>query len=113
MHFVSVIGSADSTLQSIDWIETRQPTSMAAPSNNNKELPMPACFHNPVTTVFGGGSLDQIARHCPGKVALVTFPEAEQLGLVARVRSLLGERLVWRDRQRATQPRCRLAARCA
>ncbi|MGE8314573.1 MAG: iron-containing alcohol dehydrogenase PsrA [Pseudomonas putida] len=55
---------------------------------------MPACFHNPVTTVFGGGSLDQIAQHCPGKVALVTFPEAEQLGLVARVRSLLGERLV-------------------
>lgn len=89
-----VIGLADSTLQSIDWNENRQPSSMAAPSNNNKELPMPACFHNPVTTVFGGGSLDQIAEHCPGKVALVTFPEAAQLGLLARVRSLLGERLV-------------------
>ncbi|MCU1720509.1 iron-containing alcohol dehydrogenase PsrA [Pseudomonas sp. 5P_5.1_Bac1] len=54
---------------------------------------MPACYYNPVTTVFGAGSLERIADLCQGKVALVTFPEAAQLGLVERVRDLLGERL--------------------
>lgn len=68
---------------------------MGAPFNNkNKELSMPALFHNPVATVFGSGSLERLPALCPGKVALVTFPEAAQLGLVERVRGLLGERLV-------------------
>ena len=89
-----IIGLADAYLRSNDWNESCQPLSMAAPSNNNKELPMPACFHNPVSTFFGAGSLARIAELCPGKVALVTFPEAAQLGLVERVRGLLGERLV-------------------
>lgn len=55
---------------------------------------MPVRFHNPVATVFGSGSLDQLPALCPGKVALVTFPEARGLGLVERVQALLGERLV-------------------
>ena len=55
---------------------------------------MSACFHNPVSTVFGAGSLARVAEMCTGKVTLVTFPEAAQLGLVERVRGLLGERLV-------------------
>lgn len=91
----AVIGLADAHLQSIDWNETDKAPSMAARSNNNKELPMPARFHNPVATVFGGGSLDRIADLCQGKVALVTFPEAAQLGLIERVRGLLGERLAY------------------
>jgi len=88
------IGLANACLLSNDWNASCQPMSMAAPSNNNEELPMPTYFHNPVSTVFGAGSLERIAELCPGKVALVTFPEAAQLGLVARVRGLLGERLV-------------------
>ncbi|WP_337158692.1 iron-containing alcohol dehydrogenase PsrA [Pseudomonas putida] len=55
---------------------------------------MPALFHNPVATVFGSGSLERLPALCSGKVALVTFPEAAQLGLVERVRGLLGERLL-------------------
>jgi phosphonate metabolism-associated iron-containing alcohol dehydrogenase len=94
MPAAAVIGLTDTCLHLNDWNESCQPTSMAAPSNNNKELSMPACFHNPVSTVFGAGSLERIADLCPGKVALVTFPEAVQLGLVERVRGLLGERLV-------------------
>ena len=42
---------------------------------------MSACFHNPVSTVFGAGSLARVAELCTGKVTLVTFPEAAQLGL--------------------------------
>ncbi|MBC2693449.1 MULTISPECIES: iron-containing alcohol dehydrogenase PsrA [Pseudomonas] len=57
---------------------------------------MTARFHNPVDTRFGWGSLQQLAaitqQH---KVALVTFPEARGLGLVARIEELLGERLVY------------------
>ena len=57
---------------------------------------MTARFHNPVDTRFGWGSLQQLAaitqQH---KVALVIFPEARGLGLVARIEELLGERLVY------------------
>ena len=57
---------------------------------------MTARFHNPVDTRFGWGSLQQLAaiteQHT---VALVTFPEARGLGLVARIEELLGERLVY------------------
>ncbi|CAI8801881.1 MULTISPECIES: iron-containing alcohol dehydrogenase PsrA [unclassified Pseudomonas] len=57
---------------------------------------MTARFHNPVDTRFGWGSLQQLAaiteQH---KVALVTFPEARGLGLVARIEELLGDRLVY------------------
>jgi len=53
----------------------------------------PALFHNPVATVFGNGCLDQLPQLCTGQVALVTFPEAAPLGLIDRVRALLGDRL--------------------
>ncbi|MCU1763136.1 iron-containing alcohol dehydrogenase [Pseudomonas sp. 14P_8.1_Bac3] len=57
---------------------------------------MTARFHNPVDTRFGWNSLlelTDITEH--QKVALVTFPEARGLGLVDRLRDLLGDRLVY------------------
>ncbi|WP_079228475.1 iron-containing alcohol dehydrogenase PsrA [Pseudomonas putida] len=56
---------------------------------------MPTQFHNPVAIHFGAGSLDRLGELTHDeRVVLVTFPEARALGLVERVRSLLGERLV-------------------
>src|SRR5690606_30380282 len=89
----AVIGLANPQLRSSDWDGKDDDLSMATRTHNHKDPPMPAHFHNPVATVFGGGSLDRIADLCEGKVALVTFPEAAQLGLIDRVRAQLGERL--------------------
>lgn len=51
-------------------------------------------YHNPVHIVSGNGSLDQLPALLAGRdCLLVTFPEAEILGLVARVRSLIGMQL--------------------
>lgn len=52
-------------------------------------------FHNPVDVRAGIGALELL----PGLVGqrealLIAFPEAESLGLVGRVRAMLGERLV-------------------
>lgn len=56
---------------------------------------MPAYFHNPVASHFGAGSLNRIVELTKGqRVALVIFPEARALGLLARIEALLGERLV-------------------
>jgi phosphonate metabolism-associated iron-containing alcohol dehydrogenase len=53
-------------------------------------------FHNPVDTRFGCGSLEQLVSLTnQQKVALVTFPEARELGLIDRIQDLLGERLVY------------------
>jgi hypothetical protein len=51
-------------------------------------------YHNPVAIRFGPGALEEL----PGvlgrrRTVLVTFPEAEGLGLVARLRALLGPAL--------------------
>lgn len=57
---------------------------------------MPARFHNPVDTRFGWGSLEALDALTEDQdVALVTFPEARALGLVDRIRELLGDRLVY------------------
>ena len=57
---------------------------------------MPARFHNPVDTRFGWGGLEVLSTITEGQdVALVIFPEARALGLVERIRELLGERLVY------------------
>ena len=57
---------------------------------------MPARFHNPVDTRFGWGGLEALSTITEGQdVALVIFPEARALGLVERIRELLGERLVY------------------
>ena len=57
---------------------------------------MPARFHNPVDTRFGWGSLEALVEISEDQdVALVTFPEARALGLVDRIRDLLGDRLVY------------------
>ncbi|ARU90646.1 iron-containing alcohol dehydrogenase PsrA [Pseudomonas sp. M30-35] len=56
---------------------------------------MPAQFYNPVATYFGGGSLGQIVALTEGQaVALVTFPEARALGLIDKIQTLLGDRLI-------------------
>lgn len=52
-------------------------------------------FHNPVDTRFGAGALGMLdALVGSRRTVLVTFPEAESLGLVARIRGLLGKRLL-------------------
>ena len=51
-------------------------------------------YHNPVRVSAGNGSLNQLPALLAGRSCLlVTFPEAESLGLVQRVRSLIGEQL--------------------
>ena len=51
-------------------------------------------YHNPVHTHVGRNSLNQLPALLAGRnCLLVTFPEAEELGLVQRVRALLGSQL--------------------
>jgi phosphonate metabolism-associated iron-containing alcohol dehydrogenase len=55
---------------------------------------MTSHFYNPVRSVFGAGALLSLrALLGSRKAALVTFPEARSLGLVARVEAVLGEQL--------------------
>ena len=52
-------------------------------------------FYNPVTTYFGKGSLCKLKELTENEtVTLVTFPEAESLGLIEKIKLLLGDRLV-------------------
>jgi phosphonate metabolism-associated iron-containing alcohol dehydrogenase len=51
-------------------------------------------YHNPVDVHFGSGALGELPALAGARsVTLVTFPEAPGLGLVDRVRDLLGPRL--------------------
>jgi phosphonate metabolism-associated iron-containing alcohol dehydrogenase len=51
-------------------------------------------YHNPVRVVAGLRSLDQLPALLAGRrCLLITFPEADSLGLVQRVRGLLGAQL--------------------
>ena len=51
-------------------------------------------YHNPVAIHFGAGAIAQLPAILGGRRAvLVIFPEAEALGLTARMRSLLGPAL--------------------
>ncbi|MDQ3028409.1 MAG: iron-containing alcohol dehydrogenase, partial [Pseudomonadota bacterium] len=51
-------------------------------------------YHNPVAIRFGPGSLAELPEVLAGRrAALVTFPEAEALGLVGRIREILGAAL--------------------
>ncbi|MDB5810367.1 MAG: iron-containing alcohol dehydrogenase family protein [Betaproteobacteria bacterium] len=52
-------------------------------------------FHNPVAVSFGPGALNKLPFVLGGrKAVLITFPEAAGLGLVNRVRELIGPKLV-------------------
>lgn len=52
-------------------------------------------FFNPVRSVYGAGALASLPKLLAGRKAIVvTFPEARQLGLVARLETLLGDLLV-------------------
>ncbi|MDQ7990749.1 MAG: iron-containing alcohol dehydrogenase PsrA [Candidatus Dactylopiibacterium sp.] len=52
-------------------------------------------FHNPVSLHAGAGALAHLPTLLGARRAiLIAFPEAEALGLVSRVRALLGNRLV-------------------
>lgn len=55
----------------------------------------PSYFHNPVRTVFAPGALGQLP-HLLGnrRAALVIFPQARQMGLLDRIKALLGDQLV-------------------
>lgn len=56
---------------------------------------MSSSFHNPVHVRFGEGALRDLPAVLAGRRALlVTFPEAEGLGLVDRLRDLLGPALI-------------------
>jgi len=51
-------------------------------------------YHNPVAIRFGAGALAELPEALAGRRAVaVTFPEAEGLGLTARLRTLLGPAL--------------------
>lgn len=52
-------------------------------------------YLNPVRSVYGAGALSTLPKLLDGrKAAVVTFPEARQLGLVSRLEQLLGDSLV-------------------
>lgn len=51
-------------------------------------------YHNPVHITAGNGSLNQLPALLAGrKCLLVTFPEAQTLGLVQRMQEMLGAQL--------------------
>jgi phosphonate metabolism-associated iron-containing alcohol dehydrogenase len=51
-------------------------------------------YHNPVAVRLGAGVLDELPDVLAGRrCLLVTFPEAQSLGLVARLRGILGPQL--------------------
>ncbi|MBO9353032.1 iron-containing alcohol dehydrogenase [Bordetella petrii] len=51
-------------------------------------------FFNPVRSIYGAGALASLPKLLAGRKAMVvTFPEARQLGLVARLEALLGDLL--------------------
>lgn len=55
---------------------------------------MIAHYYNPVHSVYGAGALSSLPSLVRGrKAALVIFPEARGLGLLARIESLLGAQL--------------------
>jgi len=48
-------------------------------------------YHNPVAIRYGAGSIEDLPAVLAGRrTVLVTFPEAQGLGLVARLRAILG-----------------------
>lgn len=51
-------------------------------------------YHNPVQSIFGAGAVDRLPALLEGqKAALVIFPEARSIGLLARLTGLLGAQL--------------------
>lgn len=51
-------------------------------------------YHNPVDVRFGAGSLAELPKAVRNRrVTLVAFPEAQDIGLLARLRGILGETL--------------------
>src|SRR5687767_9235587 len=62
-------------------------------------------YHNPVSVRFGAGSLGELPQALAGRDAvLVTFPEARGLGLVERVRAVLGGALAGVEEATTTNP---------
>src|SRR5690242_19313454 len=52
-------------------------------------------YHNPVAIHFGAGVLDTLPAVLAGRRAsIVTFPEAQQVGLLPRLKALVGASLV-------------------
>ena len=60
----------------------------------NPTKPVSYRYHNPVAIHFGAGSIEELPSVLGTRRAmLVTFPEAEALGLAARLRAILGKAL--------------------
>lgn len=56
---------------------------------------MNANYYNPVSITFGAGALAALPGIVAGrKAVVVTFPEAEAVGLTKRLKDLLGESLI-------------------
>lgn len=56
---------------------------------------MNANYYNPVHSVYGAGALSSLPSLLQGrKAALVTFPEARDIGLLERIERILGDALV-------------------
>jgi phosphonate metabolism-associated iron-containing alcohol dehydrogenase len=52
-------------------------------------------YHNPVAATFGCGAIDSIKQRVGDrKAVLVTFPEAEGLGITGRMTDILGDRII-------------------
>jgi phosphonate metabolism-associated iron-containing alcohol dehydrogenase len=62
-------------------------------------------YHNPVAIRFGAGALEDLPAVLAGRrTVLVTFPEAEGLGLVSRLRAILGAALAGVEDRVAPNP---------
>jgi phosphonate metabolism-associated iron-containing alcohol dehydrogenase len=65
------------------------PTPVARTAKGGGEVSLR--YQNPVAIRYGAGSIEELPAILAGRRAvLVTFPEAEGLGLVARIRGILG-----------------------
>lgn len=64
-------------------------------------------WHNPVRVVFGTGTLGMLPEIVGARrVLLVTFRSAQDSGLLARLKSLLGDRIVTIAERIPSQPEC-------
>ncbi|HZS83423.1 MAG TPA: iron-containing alcohol dehydrogenase PsrA [Stellaceae bacterium] len=69
-------------------------------------------FHNPVSTIIGAGALASLPAVLAGRrTVLLSFPEARALGLVERVRALLGPALIAVETETVPNPDAAFLAR--
>jgi phosphonate metabolism-associated iron-containing alcohol dehydrogenase len=68
-------------------------------------------YHNPVAIHFGAGAIEELPSLLAGRrTVLVTFPEAQALGLVSRLRAIVGQALLGIEDQVEPNPDVRYLA---